>query len=645
MYRYRNALLGAGLVLVTVAVYAQVVHFDFVGIDDPDYVTENRHVLGGLTGTNIAWAFTSLEKANWHPLTWLSLMLDAELGGKDPFAFHLTNVVLHVANTLLLFGVLLKMTGRPGPSATVAAWFAVHPLHVESVAWVTERKDTLSTLLGFASLAAYARYATRHSWGSYGLALLGFGLSLMAKPMLVTLPFILLLLEFWPLGRWNPASATRVGWWRSIPLWDKAPFLALAAASGWITLHAQAKGASVGSFEHFPLGVRIANALVSYVHYAAKMLWPTGLAVQYPYEFDVLSPLNVSLCALLLVSVTAASVWMARSRPYLLVGWLWYLVTLVPVIGLVQVGAQPMADRYTYVPLVGLFLAIVWGAADLLPFERGTQRIRSGVLAAAAIVTTILLAGTAHVQASHWRDTGELFTHALAVSPRNAMARNGLGLDCYERGELDSSVAHYREAIRISPRFVDAHINLAAALVRMGQPAGAASEYALALGLRPGDAETHANLGLVLTQMGRLAEAAGHFAEALRLAPGEPLAHKGLGYLLAQQGRNEEAAAHLRAGLEGNPEDAATRVNLATVEARLGRLGEAAAQLDLALRIEPNNVAARINLGILLVQQGRPREAIAQFSEVLRRNPGDEIARANLERARALAGAPEGVRP
>ncbi len=592
--RFRHSLVPLALVLLTLVVHARTVTFGFVRLDDPGYVTENPHVLGGLTPAGAAWAFTTTHRSNWHPLTWLSLMLDATLGGGWPGVFHATNVALHAANVLLLFHVLSRMTRFRGRSACVAALFAVHPLHVESVAWVVERKDVLSTLFWMLSMLAYTRWAERPGAGRYSLLLVFFSLGLLSKPMLVSLPLVLLVMDFWPLERLTTGKAL------AQLLREKIPLLVLAAGSCWITLHAQSTGGAVQAFVSFPFATRIANAAVSCAGYLGKMVWPVGLAVPYPYDTASLVPSRVGAAALVLVAISVLAVLWVRSRPWLCAGWAWYLITLVPVIGLVQVGTQSMADRYTYIPLVGPFLFVVWGAADLWGRAARLPRIVSAGAAAAGIVA---LAATAFVQVGYWRDSTTLFTRAVAVTERNATAHNILGLEMDDRGRLDDAIAHYRDAVRFSTGWTDARINLASALARSG----------------------------------RLDEAASQYAETLRVAPDDLLARRGMGSVLAQQGKDGEATPYLRAAVAADPRDVPTRNNLAALLLRQGLADEAEANLVEVLRLDPHDATAHANLGALLAGRGRAAEAIAHLSEALRLNPNDERVRRNLERVRSLA--------
>jgi Flp pilus assembly protein TadD len=572
--RVRLALVHAGLALLVLAVYGQVVGFEFVGLDDPGYVTENERVQRGLTPGNAGWAFTTFTQANWHPLTWLSLMLDADLGGGGPGVFHLTNLLLHLANTLLLFYLLSRMTGKAWRSAFVAAVFAVHPLHVESVAWISERKDVLSALFWMLAVLAYVRYVEKPNAVRYGLVLGAFALGLMTKPMLVTLPLALVLLDVWPLGRVRTGGRDSGATLRV--LWEKIPLFAMSAASAAVTLLAQSAGGAVGALETFPLGVRVANALVSYVAYIGKTIWPAGLAVPYPYDPGSITFGRVLVSALVVVAVSIVCVRLHRNRPYLLVGWLWFLITLLPVIGLVQVGTQAMADRYTYVPHIGLFVAIVWAFGDLAgAFVRGVaaRRALCGIVSASVIAALSLCAFS---QAGHWRDSNRLFNRALEVTRRNAVAHNGLGLVLYEDGRHDEAIAQYREAVRISPRYVTAHINLAAALIESGRLEEAIDSYREALRHRPGDpvareglAGQLVNLGVSRMRSGDSERAEAAFRETLALDPDNASAHKNLGVILARRGDLAGAVVHFRESVRLNPEDEGATRNLQRAEAML----------------------------------------------------------------------------
>jgi tetratricopeptide (TPR) repeat protein len=471
-------LLALLLAAATLAVFARVNHFEFLNYDDPLYVTVNPHVQQGLSVEGVRWAFTTFTAANWHPLTWISLMLDASIGGTDPFVFHLTNLVLHLANVLLLFSFLDRITGRPRPSAVTAALFAIHPLHVESVAWIAERKDVLSTLFLLLTLMAYARFVEQPDRPRRLAVVLLFALGLLAKPMLVTLPVLLLLLDAWPLRRSAP--------WRSLVL-EKLPLFAMSIGTGILTFVAQRQAETVGSLAGYPLGVRVANAIVATATYLGRTIWPTRLAVFYPHPGASLGAVAVAGSAVVLFALTSWAIRLRRSRPYLFFGWGWYLVTLAPVVGIVQVGWQARADRYTYIPLIGIFLAVVWAISESLAD-------RPALLSSLAWAALVPLGIIAFVQAGYWRDSETLFRHALAVTGDNAVAHSNLGTALLRRGLVAEAEGHFTEAVRINPHFAEARSNLGVALGRQGRIDEAILEWQRALELQPDYPDARRNL-------------------------------------------------------------------------------------------------------------------------------------------------------
>jgi tetratricopeptide (TPR) repeat protein len=482
----RSVLIGLALVTVTVAAFYQVYTFEFVNFDDPLYVYENPNIQAGVTLKSIKWAFTSGHAGNWHPLTWLSHMLDWQLFGPDPAGHHLTNLVLHIANTLLLFTVLKQMTRAPWRSAFVAALFAIHPLHIESVAWVTERKDVLSAFFWMLTMLTYVRYAEHPCVKRYLLILLSFALGLMTKPMLVTLPFVLLLLDYWPLGRipykQEISKTSRFGWRMFYHLiLEKLPFFGLSAASSIVTFIAQRSGGSVRTWQFLPLDIRIFNALVSYVSYIAKAFYPSRLAVLYPHPGTKLPVWQALLSFLALAGVTIVIIYTARRRRYLAVGWLWYLGTLVPVIGLVQVGLQAMADRYTYLPSIGIFIMVAWGAAELftsLHLRKIVPAVSAGIILAALLVCT-------RMQVRYWRDSIFLCGHALEVTEDNHVMHNNYGNALRDKGRFDEAITHFKRSIEINPRYVKAYINLGMVYFREEKIMQAAACWNEALELEP----------------------------------------------------------------------------------------------------------------------------------------------------------------
>lgn len=577
--------IALALIVVTVAAYAPVRNFDFVSFDDAVYVTNNPQVRAGLTWAGVWWAFSTTYAVNWHPLTWISHMLDVEFFGLNAGLHHVTSLVLHVVNTLLVWLVLRRLTGSMFRSALVAALFAVHPLHVESVAWVAERKDVLSMCFALLTCWAYAGYVQRPGWWRYVSALVWFALGLMSKPMLVTVPFLLVLLDVWPLRRIagsgeHGGAQPSMTWWPILR--EKIPFVILAVMSSAVTLAAQQRGGAVATLAAMPLGARVANALVAYVAYVWQTIWPTNLAALYPYPTSPpFAAAGAAFVALVGATIVILRGW--RRWPYLAVGWLWFLGTLVPVIGVIQVGVQARADRYTYLPLIGLFIAGVWGLADVANRWALSRR----AVAAAAVTLVIVCAATTRVQAGYWRDGITLWQRAIAVTTANSrahtnlgsslvaagrnddavveyreaiaiepslpQAHNNLGLALVTLGQGDAAIEQYREAVRLMPDYVEAHDNLANALMDRHQVDEAIAQYREAIRRRPGDAQTHNNLGTAFAEQGRMADATKEFLEAVRLEPGRADWHYAVGMAYAVQGDNAQAIAYLQSALKLDP--------------------------------------------------------------------------------------------
>jgi hypothetical protein len=541
----RAALISVFLVAVTAVAYGGTCSNGFTEFDDGEYVTHNAQLKAGLSGRGLWWALTTTDCANWHPLTWLSLQLDYEFYGLAPDGYHLTSLAIHVANTLLLFWLLRAATGADWRAAVVAALFAVHPLHVESVAWVAERKDVLSAFFWLLTLRAYLGYVRRPGPARYLLVLLAFALGLMAKPMVVTLPFVLLLLDYWPLNRLTGPSKFEISNLK-YPVLEKVPLFGLSLASCLVTLWAQrpAIRGAASQMEDLTPAVRIMNAAVAYARYMGQAVWPARLAAFYPHPGAGLPAAHAAGAGLLLATITALVIWAGRRRPYLPVGWFWYLGTLVPVIGLVQVGFQVMADRYTYLPLVGLFVMLVWGTADLAAPSRVGRVVAGG--AAALVLTACVFCTRAHVGC--WRDNATLWEHALEVTEDNWMAQYNLGV--IRAGEKRDGEARrlLTAAARSYPNYAEAHNNLGVVLTRQpGQLKEAEEELRTALRLKPGKPEHHCNLGVCLAKRGKTEEAVEEFREALRIRPGYADAHFNLGLCLLRQGKGEEAESHFRA--------------------------------------------------------------------------------------------------
>jgi tetratricopeptide (TPR) repeat protein len=636
----RTLVISAVLIIATVAAYGEVVRFDFVAYDDPEYVTENKNVANGLTAAGVAWVLTSEHVGNWHPVTGLSHMLDCQLFGLDPAAHHLMNLALHVTNALVLFAVLRFMTGAPYPSALVAALFAVHPLHVESVAWISQRKDVLSTLFALLSMGAYATYAKRGGSRRYLAATVLFALALMAKPMVVTLPFVFLLLDYWPLGRIRleraRGSADRETRPASDPrqtpgtlILEKMPLMLLSAGAGILTLLAQRSAGALRSADTLPVGPRLINAVVAYVQYLAKAFWPSDLGVLYPHPYlpggTPWSARVVVGAGVMLVVITGIVV--SLGRRYAVMGWLWYLGMLVPVLGVVQVGSHAMADRYTYLPLVGLFIMIAWGGADCA--EQWPRLRPALVLVAAALVLAGIVATRA--QARHWRTSDALFTRALTVAPRNPPMLVSTGNLRRTQDRMPEAIDLYRTAAHIHPGYVAAHNNLCAALPSVGELEAALDHCRRALELDPRYADAHNNMGTVLRSLGRFDAAIDRFRHALRIEPENVLALNNLAGAFQLQGRLDEAIDHYRRALEIDPRYAQAHANLGIALQLQGNLPGAIHHYEQALEIHPTYTKAHVNLGAALQSQGRLDEAISHYREALRLSPGHSEARAALE--------------
>jgi len=546
------------LTLVTAGIYFPVHRYDFVNYDDADYVVDNVHVRAGLTFDSAKWAFTTGHSGNWHPLTWLSHMIDIQLFGLNAGAHHTVNVLFHIANALLLFLLLDRMTRELWPSAMVAALFAWHPLHVESVAWIAERKDVLSTFLALLALGAYARYADSNRQKHLLLSLLCFAAGLTAKPMLVTLPFILILLDYWPLKRGSRR-------FRRLVI-EKVPFFLFTALSSIVTFAAQRNGGAVASLESIPLRYRLGNALLAYTRYLQKTFWPAKLAVIYPISNEF-SLWHVAAALVLLITISIAVVYSSRRRAWLFVGWFWFIGMLVPTIGLVQVGIQSMADRYTYLPLVGIFVMLTWTGAEI------ATTFRSGSKAVAFLGLMVLFGGLllmTSFQLRSWRDSETLFQHAIAVTKNNYFAHNMLGRVFADRGRFEEAEAHFEEVLRIFPNQPEAHFSLGVISARKAKFDEALAHYTQAVEIRP-DAATHYNLGNVLMKVDRANEAIAHFAEAARLDPQMAEAQNNWAYALTTQGRLREAADHFAAALRIKPDLLEARLNLARLQEQLGQ--------------------------------------------------------------------------
>ena len=583
------------LAVSTFAVYSQVQDHEFINYDDDKYVTNNEYVKAGFTRDSVGWALTTSYNSNWHPMTWLSHMLDAQLFGPNSKGHHLTNLLFHIANVLLLFLVLLRMTGALWQSGFVAALFALHPLNVESVAWVAERKNVLSTFFWLLTMWAYIRYAQKTNLKRYSLVILFFAMGLMSKPMLVTLPFVLLLLDYWPLRRLQSDRRTAI----SRLVYEKIPLLVLVAGSVVTTLTVQKMGGALGSLNAFPIQERVINALVSYWLYLQKMIWPGGLAIFYAHPENTLSVWKGLATAALLALVTTAAIRLARRAPYFAVGWFWYLGTLIPVIQLVQTGSIAMADRYAYVPLIGIFIIIAWGLPELL----AKWRLRSRILTIAAGIWISTLMLMTWNQVSHWKNSITIFSHAIEVTdieyPDFLLAHNNLANALLAEGRTGKAISHYKMAINLMPDYAVNHNHLANALFAEQKTEEAISHFKMAIELMPDYARAHNNLGTVLLAEQKTEEAISHYKTAVKLLPDYATAHYNLGFALMKEKKTGEAIFHFK----------------------------------MAIQLEPNNTNAHSNLGNALLAEQKTKEAISHYKIAINLKPDNPLVLQNFKMA------------
>ena len=669
------------LLLCVGAIYLPVSGYSFVNFDDPDYVTENPHVHDGLSWEGVRWAFTTGHASNWHPLTWLSHMLDGQLFGaeaENAGGHHLVNVGLHACSSALLFLMLLRLTQQGWPSALAAMLFAVHPLHVESVAWVSERKDVLSGVFFMLTLLTYGWYTERRTLLRYAFVLAIFSVGLLAKPMLVTVPFVLLLLDIWPLRRLSLTNRDpdtgRPGWFGLIV--EKVPLFLLSASSCLVTFFVQRAGGAVHHTESISLSWRFANAAVAYVAYLFKFVWPANLTIMYPHPaLDPEQAFSQWLVAgaaatLGLIAVSVAAWRTIRRWPFLAVGWLWYLGMLIPVIGLVQVGLQSRADRYAYLPMIGIYILLAWGLQTLIhSFPK--HKLAISCLTVCALVA---LAVTARRQLAVWKDSRMLFEHSLSVTDNNYVAHNNLGLALEdmghpepaiahyqisvrlnpnygpannnfgrhlgENGQFDNAIQHFRQAVRLNSNDTKAHYNWAVALQQIGQPEQAVAHYEKVLRLEPNDVAVHHNLGVVLRELGRVEDSISHHRRAVQINPDFRPAHISLGLAFGEMGRYRDAAVHFQNVVRLDPADARAHYNLGVALETAGQLPKAISHYEEATRLQPDYRQARMSLGEAMFVMGRWQEAAEHVREVLRVYPDDKEAQALLQRIRKTLNRP-----
>ena len=599
-----------GLVVLTVAVFSEVRHFAFVSWDDPAYVVENTHVRAGLTWAGAWWALTTGEGFYWHPLTWLSHMLDVQWFELDAGRHHVTNLVIHVAASLACFLALRRLTKASWASVLVAALFAIHPLRVESVAWIAERKDLLAGLCWMVTLWAYARYSERTTVARYAWVCVAFVAGLMSKPMVVTLPVVLLLLDWWPLGRFADARARR---WLLI---EKLPLFALSLASAGVTVLNQSQAGALRDTGSFPIGLRLANAIVSVTLYLWKAVWPVRLAGFYPYPASI-PWFEVAGACLLAVGLSLVSWWQRRQRPYLAVGWAWFLITLLPVSGIVQVGEQALADRFSYIPLVGVFVAAAW-----LLIEGAASLAARRVVTVAAVAVVGVLAIVAHAQVETWRDSRSLWEQAARVTEGNHRAHANLALLAEAAGRMDDAIEQWRQVAAILPQSADTRLRLGSRLAQAGRVEEAAEQFAEVTRLRPTFADGWDSLGQVQLRLQRAADAASSFEQANRLAPDRADYATNYGVALDQAGRTPEAMAAFEAAIRIRADYAGGHANLGAVLGRLGRLEDAVRELGEAVRLDPSLAGPRFQLALSCAQLGRLTDAVREGLEAVRLAPG-----------------------
>jgi protein O-mannosyl-transferase len=582
---------GLGILLAALVwlVFGQTVGHQFVNFDDESYVYANPVVSRGLTWPAIGWAFTHIVSHNWHPLTTISHMIDSQLFDLKPGGHHFTNVMLHTVAAVLLLIVAYQMTGALWRSAFVAAIFAIHPLHVESVAWVAERKDVLSAVFFILTLGAYVHFVRRPTAVRYLTLSILFALGLMSKPMLVTVPFVLLLLDYWPLQRFKDARSTITKL-----VAEKIPLFILSVPVAVITVVIQRHG--INSIENLSLPWRIGNAFVSLLTYIRQMVWPLDLAVFYPHLGDKLPLWQIAISSALLIAITAAVFILRKEHPYFLTGWLWYIGMLAPVIGIVQVGSQAHADRYTYLPQIGLYLAITWGIADF-SLQRANREL---ILRTTAVVVLGLLTWRAWTQASFWRDSESLWNHALTVADDNDLARERLASALLDKDRPDEAIVEAQLAVNLKPDNASAENDFGVALARRGQPNEALAHFWKALALDPDLSRLHYNIANALAAKGETAQATAHYRKQLEIDPNFAEAHNNLATLLLRQGQLDEAADHLAKALQLKPNYPEAHNNFAIALSQKGRIDEAVAQWEKTLSIDADNLDAHCNLAWVL---------------------------------------------
>jgi tetratricopeptide (TPR) repeat protein len=653
------------LILVTLIAFGRIIGNGFINFDDPSYITENNYIKSGINLESVKWAFTRSYAANWHPLTWFSHMLDWQLFGANAAGHHFVSLLLHIGSAILLFLFLSKTTGSLWRSAFVAALFALHPLRVESVAWASERKDVLSMFLGLSSIYAYAYYIESSKLSRYFIALILFALSLMAKPMLVTLPFVLLLLDYWPLGRWQKALQpgllpvsndsglvkkkgkqlrvdsgkekkislslmSRAKIIRSL-LWEKGPFIFLSTVSSILTIWAQSKWGAVASLGKLPLIDRIWNAIISYVAYLGKTFWPADFAVLYPLE-NSFQMWQIFGALLLLLGISVTTIFFIKKAPFLFVGWSWYLGTLIPVIGLMQVGMQSMADRYTYFPSIGIAIILTWGFAYLVP----KAKLRKIILLPAVVIILAVLTFLTWQQCGYWKNSISLFTHVVQATKDNYLAHDSLGAALAAVGKKEEAIAHYREAIDINPFYPEAYSNMGVVLAVQGRNEEAIAHYLAAININPNYGDAFYNLANLYVKQRKIEEAIDNYRQAIKINPDHVDAHCNLADVFVKQNKLDQAIFHFREAVRIAPSSFSALNNLGVNLEKQLKHDEAIYYYRKAMLIEPQYPGIYFNLGVALGNKGEIKEAIDNFRQASNLKPDYEEARRALKLALEL---------
>jgi tetratricopeptide (TPR) repeat protein len=618
------------LVVITLALYWPVRTYDFVKYDDYKYAAANRYIQSGITSKSIRWAFTSGYASNWHPVTWLSHMLDYEIFGLNPGAYHLVNLCFHIVNTLLILIVFFRMTKALWPSAFIAAVFALHPLHVESVAWIAERKDVLSTFFWMLTMLAYVKYTEKTNALRYIITLLLFAMGLMAKPMLVSLPLVLLLLDYWPLERIKlNIKAERENTRNNNPqgtlkkesvlrmFIEKIPFFILTVLSSIVTFIAQQRSGAVQPFDVIDIKSRTGNAIISFVGYISKMLWPSRLAVLYPHPGDSLSLIKVVFFAILLILCTIVVILLSRKHKYFVTGWFWYIITLIPVIGLVQVGIQSMADRYMYIPMTGLLIIIAWGVKGLTASWKHHKRI---LTASAVLILSAMFVKTS-VQLQYWQNSFVLFEHALDVTSNNYIMHNNFGAFLDEQGQMEQAIEQFQKSLAIKPNSAETRNNLANVLRDTGKADEAINEYYKAIKLKPNFSDAHYNLAIALSSQNKVDEAINEYREAIRLSPDNVDAVSNLALELSQKGDYSQSVELYKKALEIEPDNVITHGRFGLALSNLGDNEQAIREFQIVLKSRPDDTEMICNVAIILERQGNISEAIEQYKKALAIDP------------------------